>query len=219
MEQTAQWSETGDFRTLENFSVVPGNEPAFRFYPPPCYLYILKTLKAIFPQAPLETIAIWWGIFIGTAFVALVYWIAHLTFASSRTALAVAFLASIHPWCAENAPMPMRDTTFLFLQTLVLALGLFAWRRRRWRVMGIAGFLAPLVFLCRFEGIMLALFFFGALGLSAALQRTRFSLQSLTAFLVGTGAGLLFWTWLMGIPWEFYTIYFSKYVYLRYATP
>ena len=205
------WYARGNFQAMAQELISPRNTTAMKYYTAPFYLFVLKTLKCAFPSVSIETLAVFWGFAAG----ALTIWFtmlgARLVFRDDAAALFAGLLLALHPRFADLVPRALRDMTYLMLLSLVMYLLMLALSRRVWWFSAGAGFFCFAGIICRVEFAALLPALIPVAIWDAAVTRKR-SFPIWGSFGVGIISGYVFWTLLIGIPWDFLLVYLKRFV-------
>lgn len=204
------WYESGDFKAMAKVLISPRNTTAMKYYTAPFYLFVLKTLKCAFPAVSIETLAMLWGFFAGAVTIWVTMLSARLVFRDDIAALFAGLLLALHPHFAALAPCPLRDMTYLMLLSSVIYLLMLALVRRAPQFSGAAGFLCFAGLICRIEFAALLLALIPVAISDSAVIRKR-SLPIWGVFCGCLMVGYVFWTLLIGIPWNFLFVYLKRF--------
>ncbi len=205
------WYRTGDFSQLKDSLISSRNTTAMKYYTAPFYLFVLKTLKCIFPKCGIELLGRWWGVLAGGTAICLSMLCARRLFRDDAAALLAGFLLAIHPRFAGIACRLLRDMTYLLLVISVLYLCLVAWQQRSALSAAAAGFLCFAGIFCRIEFLALMAMLAPLAIWDMVVSRRRGAVIWGT-FAVFVMVGFVMWTWIMGIPWDFFSVYVRRFL-------
>lgn len=205
------WYRTGDFSRLGAELISSENTTAMKYYTAPFYLFVLKTLKIVFPDVGIETLARWWGALVGGAALCFSMLCIEMILKDDLPALLSGLMLAVHPRFAGLAYRMLRDMTYLFIVIMVLYLCLTALRKRSVYPAAAAGGLCFAGMCCRIEflAFMAALCPLAVLDILLLRRRDILIWGVFAAFVV---VGFVVWTAVMGIPWDFFLVYLRRFV-------
>lgn len=194
--------------TKGDFSGVLSYWPDCRIPPLPVWLVLLLVKYGI----PLEAAGIGLNLTLGALIPLLVYLIAKVATKDKSIAYGAALLAAVHPMLIELAIEIQRDTTYLFLIGLVLWFLLEAIQKESSFFWGVGGIFLGLSILSRFESLELLPLVFCYLAGSVCFKTQKFhiALKQLGVFYIGVIVAFTLTTWLMGVPFSYYKIYYNR---------
>ncbi len=120
--------------------------------------FMVPTAFVSLTGLPLESVAIWYNIILGTAIIPLMYRGVNEIFPQKRfTALVSALLTAVHPVMIEFSATVLRETSYLFFCILYFISMIMWMKSYKIRQIGLAGIFSGLAVMSRIEGTALPL--------------------------------------------------------------
>lgn len=148
----------------------------------------------------------------GTLLIPILYWIGVMCFNRREIALGLALLAAVQPSLVELSIEIQRDAPYLLFAGLAIGCTLAATEKQKvWRWV-LAGFFCTAAAMMRLEGLELVPLFLGYIVVLMVLQflTVPLGLKAAVSFIGGCIGGFLLLTLLVGIPWDFYSVYWER---------
>ena len=202
VEIISTWFAKGDFSGVLSYW------PDCWIPPLPVWLVLLLVKCGI----PPETAGVGLNLALGSLIPLLIFHISNVVTGNKSIAYGTALLAAVHPMLIELAIEIQRDTTYLFLIGLVLWFLLAAIQKENSFFWGVGGIFLGLSILSRFESLELLPLVFCYLAGSVIFKTQKFhiALKQFGVFCIGVIVAFTLTTWLMGVPFSYYKIYYDR---------